>query len=288
MSGLVEPLLMPEPGQPAHLCASACGQPVEEDVRRFRLAAAGVSYSFRAPADADHLIRYRWIVGHQAAFVVWRLLAHQLKRVVSRPGPAKDAVAAAARLYDVYSLLFLYTASCSAQRYAATVRADMAANHPAFSGEWAPDHHLIPALTRQARAIRPQELVSALDLAARFNQRVHWAIAEKLVPDGVSLLQETGRGPGKAPGPEEAEIYDAFFGVQRYPVCERALSAQAARRAAQVMCDIAQRGLHGPDACRPRFEAAHAAQAERLESQTTELLLDFIMLSQRHQERGTR
>ncbi|OEV32236.1 hypothetical protein AN219_00050, partial [Streptomyces nanshensis] len=70
----------------------------------------------------DDRIRYRWLVGHQLAFVMWRLLRQTLED--ARCVPDADMLDRAARLYDIYTLLLLYTGSCSAERYAATVRAD--------------------------------------------------------------------------------------------------------------------------------------------------------------------
>jgi hypothetical protein len=234
----------------------------------------------------NQLARYRWQVGHHAAFLTWRLLAVQLEALAAHPAPGEQAAAGAAGLYDLYSMLFLYTAGVSPERYAATLRADLLACHPAFSGEWAPDYIPIPPLVRRVRLAHGKGRVGALAEAVRLNQRVHFAVAKKLVPQGTSLLQDAGHSPGTAAGEDEQRLYDAFFGVRRHPVCGRALLAQGARRAAQIMTDIAIHGLHGPEAGPPPFDDRDVSGFERLESQAGTLLLALAKPSLTSDTRG--
>ncbi|MEU6380378.1 hypothetical protein [Streptomyces sp. NPDC046909] len=243
---VLEPLLLPEPGRPPEVCRRApeCRRPAEGDLRLLRQAAMGIPPGLlRAPDRPGDRARYRWILGHHAAIALWQRLRATLEAAARAPEPAEDLIGAAARLYDVYSVLFLYAGSCTAERYAATVRAEMTDRHPAFSGEWARDYEAIPGLVRRVLERHPRELTAPLAEAARLNHRVHMAVAEKLVPGGVSLLQEHGRRPGEGPTEEERDLYDAYFVVRRRPVCEPAYDAQLVRRLTQVLCDLAAHGL---------------------------------------------
>ncbi len=178
----------------------------------------------------------------------------------------------AARLYEAYSLLFLYTGSCSAEHYAATVRVDMMSCDPAFSGLWARDYEMIPGLLRHIRNTHPAAAIAPLREAAKANHRVHMAVAKKLVPDGGSLLRDAGRRPQ---GPTEAErvAYDAFFQVERRPLCRRAFTAQLVRRFAQVMSDIAVHGLSGPDSPPALLDATLRDAFAEFEEKAGDLLL---------------
>ncbi|MGK5729463.1 hypothetical protein ACSNOG_07930, partial [Streptomyces sp. URMC 124] len=183
-------------------------------------------------------------MGHQVAFGVWRLLADRLRALLDDPEPEPSLVRQAARLYDTYSLLLLYTGSCTPRRYAATVRSDMAARDPAFSGQWTRDHTPLPGLLRQVRRTFPQSAVTPLTRAARLNHHVHMAIAEQLVPDGVSLLQRAGRDLTQGPAEAERDLSDDYFLVRRRTLCDDAFAAQIVLRLAQIMCDMTAHGLN--------------------------------------------
>ncbi|MET8981192.1 O-methyltransferase [Streptomyces sp. NPDC004539] len=240
--GETTPLHLPEPGTTPPACA--CRQPVEADLRVLRTATAGTRpNALRAPDDPRARARYRWLVGHHAAFAVWQHLRRTLETALDDP----TALLEAARLYDVYSVLFLYTGSCSPERYAETIRPGMTARHPAFSGEWARDHEGLTALARKVRDQYPAALAAPLTDAVRLNQRVHMKVAARLVPGGASLLQDAGRQPGRHPTPAEHDLYDTHFAVHRLPVCDSSLTAQLVRRLAQIVCDIAEHGLTDHD-----------------------------------------
>ncbi|MFJ9892276.1 hypothetical protein ACIQPR_02980 [Streptomyces sp. NPDC091280] len=273
--GLVEPLALPEPGTRPDPCPGGgrqrpprCGQFLETDLGLIRAAAGGARpVALLAPEDPRRRARYRWAVGHHAAFAVWQQLRHALESTLTGPEPPTAAIRAAAGLYDLYSVLFLYAGSCSAQQYAATVRPDMTDHHPAFSGEWAPDHEAIPSLLKRVRAALPDTAALPLTGAVRLNHRIHMSVARKLVPDGASLLQQAGRPPGRGPSPAERDLYDAYFAVRRQRVCTSAFASQLVRRLAQVLCDIAVHGLPGSPA-RP----GHAEDIEALRLRAPELL----------------
>jgi hypothetical protein len=162
----------------------------------------------------------------------------------ARTRPTAALVEQAVRLFDAYSLLLLYSGSCTPDRYASTVRVDMMAADPAFSGEWAADYRAIPTLLRRIRVTHPDTAAVTLTRAARFNHRVHMSVARRLVPDGVSLLKQasySARGTTAA----ENSVFDDYFLVRRARVCEHTFTAQAIRRLLLVSDDIAAHGLHG-------------------------------------------
>ncbi|MFI7235761.1 hypothetical protein [Streptomyces cyaneofuscatus] len=272
----VEPLFLPEPGTRPPACPHAegrCHQQLDADLDLLRQAATGMHpRALRAPEDTRRRTRYRWVVGHHAAFAVWQCLRRSLEEAEDGPGPPEPAIHTAARLYDVYSVLFLYTGGCPPRRYAETVRADMTARHPAFSGEWARDYQAIPELTKRVRALHPETTTAPLTEAARLNHRVHMAVARKLVPDGASLLQEAGRRPGKAPSEAERELYDDYFAVHREVVCESAFAAQLVRRLAQVLCDVCVYGLTEADSPPAGFGPPHTGSVEAFEYKAGALL----------------
>ncbi|MFF8282022.1 O-methyltransferase [Streptomyces albus] len=246
---------------PGGACTRAA-QRIEDDLRLLtRVAHGPAPPAERPPSDPDARMRHRWLVGHQLAFVVWRLLQPTLRELVRTS--ARDAADRAARLYDIYTLLFLYTGSCSAARYAATVRADMAAHDPALSGEWHRDHMALTGLLRQARATCPASVLAPLKAAVKRSHRIHMAVAGKLVPGGQSLLQQAGRRAGSQPTEAECEVIDDFFHVRRAPVCEQAFIAQATRRLVRVVCDIRTYGLNDREHP-PRVAAQHRTDLDTL------------------------
>ncbi|GAB2805362.1 O-methyltransferase [Streptomyces daliensis] len=272
----VAPLLLDMPGAPSTACTGPPARhrgTADADLELLLRAAEGNRADrLLPPEDPDARARYRWIVGHHAAFAVWQMHIRVLKAVAETPEPSQHTVRLAAHLYDVYSVLFLYTGSCSAERYAATVRADMMACDVAFSGEWARDHLPIPPLLRRIRDRHPASLVDEVAEAAKHNHRVHMAVAKKLVPDGASLLQEAGRRSGGAPSEDELALYDSYFRVRRTPVCRGFFTAQLTRLLAQCLCDIAVHGLNDADAAPARLGTQQNASIERLEREAVGIL----------------
>lgn len=247
--GSIADLVLSAPGRRPTVCASsstakaACEQPTSDDLRLIRQAVHGQPVRvLHPPQDPDARARYRWHVGHHAAFAVWQLQTQLLETIAGSAEPEPHIVTAAARLFDVYSLLLLYAGSCSAERYEATVRADMAAAHPAFSGSWSRDHELVLASLQRVMTTHPTALLAPLTRAVALNHDTHQAVASRLVPGGGSLLQEAGRY-GTGPTEAERDLYDTFFHVRRGLICQRSFNAQVLRRLAQIACDIARFGL---------------------------------------------
>ncbi|OON73866.1 hypothetical protein B1H18_26795 [Streptomyces tsukubensis] len=276
----MENLLLTPSGENDLRCGSpaACDQPARDDLILLRQAATGTPpVRLLAPGEPDARIRYRWAVGHHAAFGVWRLLAARLRTIADTASPAGSAITEAARLYDVYSVLFLYTSSCSPERYDATVRADMIACDPAFSGTWSRDHEAVPALMHRMDEAHDAGLTREIKRAARLNGQIHMAVAKKLVPEGVSLLQQEG-GPPHRPASAEGDLYDEFFHVRRTATCRCAFSAQILRRLTQVATDMAHHGLHSSDDPLPGLGVKAASGLRRIESSAHQQLLHLAAL----------
>ncbi|NGO48584.1 hypothetical protein [Streptomyces ureilyticus] len=229
-------------------CALADLNPKREPGHTRLLAQESGHTGTVAPYDPDARARYRWTVGHQAAFMVWRLTSEALMPLATSDAPNPAAVAQAALLQDICSALFVYTGSCSADRYAATVRTDMRACAPAFSGEWAADYAPLPGLLHRVRARHPAQRIAPLLEAVTAGHQVHRAMAARLVPGGASLLRQAGRRPGLGPTSAERTRYDTFFRVERRPVCQDGFNTQLLCRAGQMLRDIAVHGLDDADA----------------------------------------
>jgi hypothetical protein len=183
----------------------------------------------------------RWIVGHQVLFMLWRLLGESLNRALGRGGPGPD-VGAADALIDVCSVLLLYCGSCTSATYLSVIRPAMARQHPAFSGEWAVDYRRIPRLVREAT--RSGRQARRLHAAWLLNQRVHAAVANRLVPGQRSLLRRAGRRQGIGPSEEEAELFDRFFRTRRVQLCRQGFELQLRRRLVKVISDLRCYGLY--------------------------------------------
>ncbi|MEU5992775.1 hypothetical protein ABZ806_27730 [Spirillospora sp. NPDC047418] len=144
-----------------------------------------------APADPDARLWYRLRTGRQAAFPVWQLLSVALQHVVTDPRPE------------------------TAERYEATVRAELRAVDPSFSAEWCADYPEVSTALRRLHRIGRTTAVDDVLRAYQVNQQVHIAVAQRLVPAGASLLQQAGRLPGRGASSAEQAMCDRFFWVDR-------------------------------------------------------------------------
>jgi L-tyrosine peroxygenase len=273
LSVQLEVLLLPEPSLGPAGCGPHCPDAAgaSELVALCREIGAGVSADLLLPpVRAEELAWYRWIIGHQATFLGWRSLRAALAR-------AEPADAEIAGLLELYSVLLLYSGSCSPEVYATLIRPRMMDCHPAFSGEWAPDYRGIPAALRRAAGRRP-----AVRSAMRLNQRVHAAVAERLVPQGGSLLQQAGRPSGTAPSPAESALYDQFFLTRRAAVCEHVIRQQFLNRLLMIVSDLDSAGLYHQDQPPPKpapspAQPTLAATLKTLEGQAIDLLRRHLL-----------
>ncbi|WP_370942319.1 hypothetical protein AB5J62_24725 [Amycolatopsis sp. cg5] len=205
-------------------------------------AAAVIDPDIPPRVAADPL--YRWVLGHQIAFGVWRLIADNLAEIASGGKPDFDP----AWLFDQYSILLLYTGSFTEIVYRERIRPSMMAADPAFSGRWGRDYHRV---LRMLEAAKPHDTV--LRDALLRNRRVHIAVARRLVPEGGSLLRDAGRA--SAPVTDaEFDIFDTYFGVRRAPCDRRGFLRSLASRAQAAHDDL----VETPPAARLRGQVAVA------------------------------
>lgn len=231
----------------------------------------------RAPEDPDDLARYRWRIGHQLTFCVWRLLSERLATIAMEQRPVSETVAAGIALYDVCSMLLLYAGSCSPEVYLRTIRPEMADADPAFSGRWAREYEDIPGLLRVIRRTRPTAHVAGLLAAARTNQMVHMAVGKRLVPDGPSLLRQSSRKGEHPVTDRERDTFDAFFLVKRAAVSRSKFAAQIRALAGMVADDLAERPMIGPAATWDR-PAGQADLVSGFQRDASKLLRDLLHL----------
>jgi hypothetical protein len=221
--GMTPPLLLPMPAQPLdecrceprHLGTPLCDRPTS------------------AISTWD-----RWVLAHHASFTVWRLTAEYLRLAQPRRPASSLWLARAADLFDIYSCLLLYGASCSLEEYATIIRPGMAAAHPGFSGTWARDFEYISGLLRQY----PPSTDSDLKRAVRFNRLVHGLVAKRLVPDGASLLRESGHVEDTVTDAER-DLFDDVFRTVRRSICREHFTSQVIGCADAIGDDVRTRQL---------------------------------------------
>ncbi|HET9255820.1 MAG TPA: L-tyrosine 3-hydroxylase [Pseudonocardiaceae bacterium] len=206
-------LRLPMPGEPFAGCDGCAPPPPGSRLAR---------------GDEHAVGWYRWILGHQLVFCVWRLMCDYLSRA-----SAGDPLA---ELYDAYTALLLYAGSCTEPVYAATIRSRMAACHPGFTGTWARDHERLRELLSQVRLAADDRLKRAV----RFNRLVHMAVARRLVPSGGSLRHESGNRASVTTDADRDRL-DWFFRTERAPVCRHEFDGQLTRRIVLALTDIATR-----------------------------------------------
>lgn len=233
----LEPLVLPDPGEPW----------LDVEERRFEFGNVPYRPVAFGIEDVPSTARawFRWITGHQLSFLIWRFIAIGCD---SRYVASVDS-RAIAQLVAGYSASLAYTASMSAVEYASTVRPAMERTHRAFTGSWAPDYRLVRTLMHSPRRTAAALGAGADELVVRIREcnDVHREVANRLVPTGVSLFQESGMTTVGARTHVDTDlIYDAFFLVARRPVSFGSALEQFERRVHAVAADL-ERSESGAD-----------------------------------------
>lgn len=187
-------------------------------------------------SDSEAAI-YRWFVGHRASILAWRILSDALHAISSHSDSIDQEIELAELCYSAYSIILLYTSRLSAEAYNDVIRPRMFEFDPAFSGRWAADYAHIPELLRHTRSSASNEKIDRLISASKLNLIAHTAVARKLVPNGVSLLRESGRSHQKVTRREQG-LFDQFFGIERTTVCRDAVHEQMRQTFMAVVSDI--------------------------------------------------
>jgi hypothetical protein len=215
-------LRLPMPGSELIPCSNDCYQiPIE----------------ISTPDDEVERAVHRWFLGHHGAFLVWRFLSDSLDRLIREPD--SQLVRLTALGYDAYSVLLAYSGSCSREVYEDVIRPLMTSFDPAFSGRWARDYEPVPGLLRRARAALGSAAAAPLSCASKANLLAHMEVMRKLVPDGNSLLRESGR-VRMSTTDAERDRFDEFFLVSRENVCISRYRAHRAAVFAAIGRDLAK------------------------------------------------
>lgn len=218
--------------------------------------AAPAASGWGQPDLVERLFWFRWMVGHQLSFVLWRALGRVLRSAVTvleaESGRDLDDELAcrAVALTEGYSAVLVYSATCTRALYDDVIRRAMRLQHRSFSGQWSAEHAPLPRLaTRLARAVprgdsRPgaRRVVEAY----RENARVHTVVGRKLVPGGVtpfSVFQDYA-GPREQIPASAVHLFDAVFLTLRCEVSSREICVQFLRRLAAMFMDLSSQGLY--------------------------------------------
>ncbi|HEX7302263.1 L-tyrosine 3-hydroxylase [Lentzea sp.] len=218
-------LRLPSPGVELIPCADGCYQ---------------IPIHITAPEDPAGRAVHRWFLGHHGAFLVWKFLSVSLDRLIRESD--SRLVALAALGYDAYSVMLAYSGSCSREVYEELIRPMMVAFDPAFSGRWARDYEPLPGLLRRARTALGPAAAEPLSAASKANLLAHMEVMRKLVPDGQSLLRESGKARVPTTDAERAR-FDEFFLVSRENVCASRYTAHRTAVLSAIDQDLAEHPL---------------------------------------------
>ncbi|WP_211222309.1 L-tyrosine 3-hydroxylase [Actinokineospora enzanensis] len=195
------------------------------------------------PVDPQPLFWYRWIAGHQISFMLWRAM-HDVVWHHPDDVPSERELDMLAACVDSYSAMLLYSSTVPRDHYHTNIRVLMALQHPSFSGAWAPDYRPIRRLFRGKVPWLDAPACRALGEAVARNGTTHSHIADHLVPDGRSLLQQSAGAPGVSVSREKEDLYDNFFLTVRRPVSQAELVAQLDSRIVELAADLRHNGLY--------------------------------------------
>jgi hypothetical protein len=188
--------------------------------------------------EIEHLAFYRWMVGHHIAICAWRMMDEELRKTSTWPQEENEHTRNIASVMDVYTAALVYAGSCSPETYGAVIRPAMIAANPSFSGTWARDYESL----RKRITICAPSSSSAFMQVYRKNHQVHIHLGKHLVPQGKSLLQETGHAHCTITEPERKQ-FDQFFLVDRRPTSWGEFKLQFLRCLYQCLSDLRIRPL---------------------------------------------
>lgn len=192
------------------------------------------------PVEPFSLFWYRWIAGHQIAFILWRTIGDLLEQRPDRL-PGRGEIDLLTTCIDGYSAMLLYSATTPGPHYHADIRRRMSLQHPSFSGAWAPDYRPVRRLFRGRFGWQQDPSCAALREAIDLNRRTHDHIADHLVPDGRSLLQNYVGNVNISR--EKEDLFDNFFMTIRRPIDRGGVVGQLAARIRAVGTDLESNGL---------------------------------------------
>lgn len=207
-----------------------------------------VEKAMRCPEEpGSGLFWFRWITGHQVSFILWQMLARASARVKQNGEPLSSSLQAITHYVRGYCAMLLYTGSCSREIYETLIRPSMSLHHRAFSGSWALDF----APVRDLFHGRPPPWAEGPDAAelrqaVKLSHLIHNGVAAKLVPNGRSLLQQSGFANRETMKDTKllGAIYDEYFLTRRAPVLFADVLVQLLQRLNSIVQDVAVNGIH--------------------------------------------
>lgn len=208
-----------------------------------------VAVDFPDASDCvDQLIWFRWITGHQVTFVLWQLLERAMVQAAATNSPDEREAhyRHATDLVHGYSTMLLYCGSCTREDYHRLIRPSMARHHPGFSGAWARDYRGVRSLLRGSAAARRKASNPSLMRACLMNGSIHQGIAQKLVPDAPSLLQEAAGDGGTLKRGMLHFVFDTFFLTVRAELTAEEVLLQLVRRFQAIRRDVRVNGFDPP------------------------------------------
>ncbi|MGI5350351.1 hypothetical protein ACQEU8_19540 [Streptomyces sp. CA-250714] len=238
----LRPLFLPPPGQEFAPAADLGDDTMEDDAT----TEPGVpEYNVFGvhPVEAERVFWYRWILGHQISFALWRAMYDIIgDRRDQMPSPPE--LESLAACIDAYSAMLLYSSTVPRAHYHSHIRHRMMLQHPAFSGTWAPDYRPVRRLFRGRLPWQGDPSCEALGAAVTRNAEAHEYIAGHLVLNGRSLLQQSGQAANLTVLRDKEELYDNFFLTVRRPVSRIEFVRHLRERAAEVSAELAHNGLY--------------------------------------------
>lgn len=196
------------------------------------------SLNITSMTDEGHIAFYRWMVGHHISICTWRLLDEELATLDAWPAEENQKSLGVAFLMDTYTAALVYAGSCSPETYASVIRPIMIASNPSMSGTWARDYESLSERIKGHAPLPSTEFAKAY----RRNHQVHMHLGRHLVPQGKSLLQETGRVHDVV-SDAEYTAFDQFFRVNRRSTTWAQFKFQYLRCILQTLADLKARPL---------------------------------------------
>lgn len=196
--------------------------------------------------EIDRIFWFRWITGHQTTFALWQLLSAILEKVPSGGPARRRALKQAGQLMRGYSLMLLYASSAPREIYERVIRQPMARQHPNLSGSWASDYAPVRPLVRGKLELGDDECQESLKNECLLNERVHEAIATRLVPSGISLLLSPNvrQGVRRISRGTLLRLYDGIFLTSRADVSYETVVRQLINRIHAIVLDLSVHELY--------------------------------------------
>ena len=193
------------------------------------------------PTENAERAWFRWITGHQACLGCWRLAGMNLMALVEYRTRIDALVRETELLLRTSGAMVRYAGSCTSDVYAAEVRPSMLRCHPGFTGRWSIDYAPLPGLIR---AVSHPETIGngpadVLRAAFAAYTQMHAQAAQRLVPEGGSLLREHGGWDALTVDPATgAQLFEAFFHVERAPATIGEVRADLRRRLETIAAEL--------------------------------------------------